>query len=261
MSRYGETEDEFTAKINQQKQLLIQQTMNAPFLQMVGFDKVFNKQSDLSTLKIVNLRDQNVSSAGSCTELGQKCPNIEELDISKNLISSWKEIFDIGQQLPKLHWLNVSENFMTIPENYTDYRFPNIRTLICGSMELTWNDVLKIVSVFPNIEEFRVPNNHITNLSLVDNFQDLKLLDLEGNLIGSWDEVCKLRTALNLEQLNIENIGISSIRFSETVPKVSIFRSLRKLCIVNNLINDVSYTLSWSNFVTFTLFSGSLLGN
>lgn len=43
-SRYGNEEDEFTARINQQQLLKMQQEIKAPFLQLVGFDDIINKQ-------------------------------------------------------------------------------------------------------------------------------------------------------------------------------------------------------------------------
>lgn len=43
-SRYGKRDDELTAKINQQKLLKLQQEINAPFVELVGFDDVTEKQ-------------------------------------------------------------------------------------------------------------------------------------------------------------------------------------------------------------------------
>lgn len=35
------------------------------------------------------------------------CPNITELDLSKNLFCNWNEIFIICKQLKYLYWLNL----------------------------------------------------------------------------------------------------------------------------------------------------------
>lgn len=43
-SRYGSKDDELSAKINTQKLLKLQQEMNAPFVQLVGFDDITEKQ-------------------------------------------------------------------------------------------------------------------------------------------------------------------------------------------------------------------------
>lgn len=42
--RYGYSDDEQTCKQNEQQLLKFQKDINAPFLQLVGFDKVAKKQ-------------------------------------------------------------------------------------------------------------------------------------------------------------------------------------------------------------------------
>lgn len=214
--------------------------MNAPFLEMVGFDKVFHKQSDFVSLRIVNLRDQGINSAGPPLKLGETCPNIEELDISKNLLGSWNDILGICRQLPKLEWLNVSENLLEMPETLSNERFPNMKVLICGSMNLDWGNVCQLADIFPALEEFRAPHNKIQGLSPVEEiFTKLKLFDLEGNKLESWSVICNLGNLPELEQLILEDVGVQAVLFEGDAPKVSIFRTLKKICLVKNLINEV----------------------
>lgn len=125
-TRYGERDDELTAKIKEQQLLMFQQSINAPFLELVGFDKIVDKQrlvfvlvfviilnrdysvfSDFNSLEVVNVRLQNVTSIGTPYELNSFCPNIREIDISKNLLCSWQQVFDICSQLKHLFWINV----------------------------------------------------------------------------------------------------------------------------------------------------------
>jgi len=153
----------------------------------------------------------------------------------KNLLIDWSQIFNICSQLEHLQWLNVSENLLKIPEDYHKYLFPNLKVLICGMMQLTCSDVLQLSKVFPNVEELRVPHNNIDTLDTTfKDFMELKLLDLEGNQIHKWDEICKLVVITSLEQINLENTGISKIKFDGS----NIFQNLKKIIISNNGIND-----------------------
>lgn len=61
--------------------------------------------SDFKNLKVAFARMQNVSSVGM--DLKELCPNIRELDISKNLISNWNTVFLVCEQLEQLEWLNL----------------------------------------------------------------------------------------------------------------------------------------------------------
>lgn len=104
--RYGLIDDEL-AGIDRDEVSSLKKEINAPFLEMVGFSKVNRKQSKFDELKIVWLREQCVSHAGEPGELEELCPNLEELDLSRNLINSWKMVADICSQLCSLMRLNV----------------------------------------------------------------------------------------------------------------------------------------------------------
>ena len=105
-TRYGFVNDEL-AGIDRDNLSSLQKEINAPFLEMVGFSKVNKKQSTFDQLKIVCLREQCVGDAGNPGELSELCSSITELDLSKNLISSWKTVAEICSQLPHLSRLNV----------------------------------------------------------------------------------------------------------------------------------------------------------
>lgn len=74
---------------------------------MVGFSKVNKQQSTFEELKIICVQAQCISNAGLPGELATLCPRVEELDLSQNLINTWKIIAEICIQLPVLAQLNV----------------------------------------------------------------------------------------------------------------------------------------------------------
>lgn len=104
--RYGFVDDEL-AGIDRDSIASVQKSINAPFVEMVGFSKVNKKQSKFDQLIIVCLQDQCISSAGYPGELAGLCSKIEELDLSHNLINSWKIIAEICTELRILQQLNV----------------------------------------------------------------------------------------------------------------------------------------------------------
>ncbi|KAG5892920.1 hypothetical protein JTB14_006235 [Gonioctena quinquepunctata] len=239
-SRYGYMENESLAQRNREEMQKFQQKTNAPFLQFVGLEKVGHKQSNFQFLEIVDVRLQNVSTSGPPKELNRLFPKIREIDLSKNLLFSWTEIFNICSQLKRLYWLNTSENLLSIPENYQEYTFPNISILICGHMRLTWEDVLKISTVFPNIQELRVPFNQITDISIppVHNFKKLLYLDLEGNCIQHWTRIENLAVIQSLEHLSIEDTKLENIKFADDSVPIEGFSNLAQLNLNNNLISE-----------------------
>ncbi|CAH2002582.1 unnamed protein product [Acanthoscelides obtectus] len=240
-SRYGCVEDDTTAKLNEQTMLKFQQDINAPFLQLVGFDKVADKQRDFNSLQVVSVRSMNVNGIGEASnELKRLFPNIREIDLSRSLLSSWTDVFSICAQLDSLSLLNVSENILELPLNYEKYKFPQISMLVCGQMHLNWANVKKLAQVFPSIKELRVPYNNITDLSTPkeNNFKDLQTLDLDGNDIRLWSKVNKLKAIRNLKHLIVENIKLQSIQFEEDNTPIDDFPNLNILNINENQISE-----------------------
>jgi Leucine-rich repeat (LRR) protein len=73
--------------------------------------KVFNicifLYSQFEKLKVVSLRKHDVNGPGEQGELLKLCPNIQELDLSRNLLHSWQSVARIADQLKHLRVLDI----------------------------------------------------------------------------------------------------------------------------------------------------------
>lgn len=61
----------------------------------------------LSTLRVVGLAEQCIESAGEPNEILEAKLSIEDLDLSRNLISNWDAVSKITVQLPNLSILRL----------------------------------------------------------------------------------------------------------------------------------------------------------
>ncbi|EFN86898.1 tubulin-specific chaperone E [Harpegnathos saltator] len=242
--RYGLIDDDL-AGIDREEVSNLKKEINAPFLELVGFSKVNKKQSKFDQLKIVWLREQCVSNAGESKELEELCPNLEELDISRNLINSWKIIADICSQLHSLARLDVSENHLPVEEDVVALKnsFSTVKHLTIARMNYNWSDIQQCLSMFPSIEELSVSFNIVTTIEdipLRTNLIKIVTLILEGNLISNSDEILKLGSLPCLEYLNLNSNKIDGIRFpsSTSTDKTVLFPSLRQLHISENHISE-----------------------
>ncbi|XP_076619863.1 glyoxalase 1 isoform X1 [Colletes latitarsis] len=243
-TRYGLINDEL-AGIDRDTLISLQKGMNAPFLEVVGFSKVNRKQSKFDQLKIVWLRDQYVSNAGNIGELEELCPNLEELDISRNLINSWQIVANICCQLHSLVRLNISENYLPIEENMEELSnsFLMVQHLIMTRMNYNWLDIQQCMHMFPSLQGLSISFNIISTLQKPlegDNLMKIHTLMLEGNLISSWDEILKLGSLSCLEYLNLNLNKIDKIRFPSVEPtaKTPAFPALRQLHLSQNNISE-----------------------
>lgn len=239
-AKYGNEESDIVKRIHEQQIISLQRSIKAPFIEFVGFDKVSNKQGKFEALEIISARGQNVSTLGAPSQLNTLFQNIQQLDLSRNLLTSWGTVFDVCRQLEQLFWLNVGENLLSFPEEPPPV-FPKITVLICGHMRLSWQDIKRLSLSFPNINELRANDNNIDQLDTESgHFQNLEILDLERNPIGQWQEVMKLNSIKGLQELNIAGIELGKIDFGPGWAKTDCFRNLSKLCLSDNAINDVS---------------------
>ncbi len=60
-----------------------------------------------SALLEVALAIREIESAGPDREISRTCPNVEDLDLSSNLLKSWNDIATICVQLPRLNVLRL----------------------------------------------------------------------------------------------------------------------------------------------------------
>uniref|UniRef100_A0A8D0HNV8 Tubulin-specific chaperone E n=1 Tax=Sphenodon punctatus TaxID=8508 RepID=A0A8D0HNV8_SPHPU len=137
-------------------------------VELVGFDSIKEKQKQLNKLIDISVRECAVSHAGPKEEIKRTCPNIMQMDLSKNLLSSWEKVIDIAYQTENLEILNLSENKMKFPSAPASAFtvFCKLRVLALNLTGVTWTEVMHFTL------HFIVPFNVL---------QTLKILDLSNN--------------------------------------------------------------------------------
>lgn len=85
----------------------------------VGFDKIRKQLADLEELRIVLLDGLRISGVLSsydqpkdhviqaAPKIATTCPNVIELDLSRNLLSHWRDVWSICNQLKRLQRLRL----------------------------------------------------------------------------------------------------------------------------------------------------------
>ncbi|KAG6463920.1 hypothetical protein O3G_MSEX014154 [Manduca sexta] len=239
---YGDREDETVAAhrrtvINEWKR-----EMGAPFIEMVGFEKIHQKQK-FDRLLEVCVHDQNVAKAGDVASL---CPNVRSLDVSCNLFSNWREVIQLSAQLPDLRELDVSKNRMAIdiPEetlSQLSINFAKLEKINVSVCDYEWPDLLSLSHLWPKVGEIIAAYNRIQKIPFPGvTLRSLTILRLDGNPIDSWREVMNLGQLRNLQTLSLNECLIEEIRFNDKPggQKVDVFENLEVLFLSRNRIND-----------------------
>ncbi|KAI9472262.1 MAG: hypothetical protein EXX96DRAFT_642823 [Benjaminiella poitrasii] len=199
-----------------------------------GFEKIQRSQRQLSNLKIVGLAEQFVAFAGTPNEIMSAQLTIEDLDLSRNLISNWDTISDIVSQLPHLIILRINQLQLASPQPTQRFNLTNLRTLALNETLISWKDIELLAPSLTHLEDLQLGGNQISELSSV-HFPQLKCLNLENNLIRDWQQVIKLGTLPKLEILFLNDNQLGAIE-KPTTNKM--FSKLLFLRIERNAIDD-----------------------
>ncbi|KAK1798508.1 hypothetical protein P4O66_006809 [Electrophorus voltai] len=216
-------------------------TIATKTVKMVGFESIVEKQR-VENLKEIVLTNCEVSGPGPENEIRENTPNAVSLDLSQNLLSSWKTVAAITEQLEQLQILRLNHNRLSIISNPSSltYAFSQLRVLSLNSCAVTWPQVLQCASMWPKIEELFLSDNEITELQRpVDVLQGLKVLDLSNNNLVQ-ESLQQISNLSRLETLNLSSTGLSVIHFSVALPgaKTAMFPALRILLLHDNKITE-----------------------
>jgi tubulin-specific chaperone E len=199
----------------------------------VGWDKVSKMLCNLYALKEAGLANYGISnSGGEPGEIASICPSIIDLDLSKNIFSSWKNVGSTVCELSNLHSLRLNYCRMSLiaPD---DGAFNAVKVLTLSHSMVQFEELNQIMEWFPNLDELHVASNGIKaiNITNMENWSRLKQLNLEYNNIA-WDQVMNLSQLPSLQILNLNSNAITQLT------KVQGFTSLTELKISENAINS-----------------------
>ncbi|KAI9644933.1 hypothetical protein NHQ30_006967 [Ciborinia camelliae] len=189
----------------------------------VGFAKIAEQQARVHELKVVLVDGQCINRAH--TELhtmgayatsaiptravdltiGEACPSIIELDLSRNLFEALGEVEKICEQLKNLKTLRLNGNRLrelntVMPESIVEV-FGMIKTLELDTTLIDWNDLcilmqrfISTISLSASSNGFKTLNTPIANCSLTS-------LTLEYNEFASLTDLEVLTQLTSLESL------------------------------------------------------------
>ncbi|XP_053377364.1 tubulin-specific chaperone cofactor E-like protein [Mercenaria mercenaria] len=164
----------------------------------------------------LTLDNLQISSAGDGKEIIELCGHVSELDLTKNVITDWKEVFCILEHVPHLHFLNLTMN--PLDDDTWDCglqkQFPNLKDIVLNSTGVSWSLVAKLLSCFPNLTELHVSLNKYKMVDFPAEFVHKSLIKLFVNKseIENWTEISKLGVAFPcLQTLNIIDNGICEL--------------------------------------------------
>ncbi|KAI5780439.1 hypothetical protein EDC01DRAFT_710654 [Geopyxis carbonaria] len=199
----------------------------------VGFDKINQKLSCLKDLKIILLDGLQIEREGEVELIAKTCPNIEDLNLSRNRFEKLQSVADICSALPNLKSLRISGNRFSSLEVSSAEPFVNIKDLEIENILPTWDELTHLMTLFPNIAKLRATYNGFSSIPSAPFPSPLKVLDLGNNVIKQLSSVSPLSALPNLTTLILAHNSISSL----CIPPPTVFPRLQHLDVSYNAIS------------------------
>ncbi|KAL2005838.1 hypothetical protein VTN00DRAFT_10331 [Thermoascus crustaceus] len=216
----------------------------------VGFEKIRKQLAELQELKIVLLDGLRIAGVlASDAEESEKrdealrdiektCPKIIELDLSRNLLRRWVDVWDICRQLKQLRLLKLNGNRFDAVD--TDLTFDGITELHLDETLLSWDEIAALSCQFLSLTSLAASTNQISTISTPLS-STIRSLTLENNEIETLSSINHIASLPNLERLSLRGNYISTVSPGKDDTPFQFPRTLRFLDVSHNNINSWSF--------------------
>ncbi|KAJ3013566.1 hypothetical protein HKX48_005677 [Thoreauomyces humboldtii] len=212
-------------------------------VETVGWDKVAKKVAQLGSLREVGLAERMVAGGRRRGQtdrgaIARTCPEIEDLDLSRNLLGWWRDVADICDELVSLRSLRLAHNrFAVVNEDDAtrmEGAFPKLKALTLLGTHMPWTEAEAVQKWLPSLDELHFGFNRLATFpTSVVGFDVLRVLNLENNNLSSWTEIRKLAHLPVLATLMLNHNNITTI---DPPSSATEFRTLQSLSISDNRI-------------------------
>ena len=205
----------------------------------VSSDGIQQRKSYLNKLTTASLHGMFVRDGACDGDIAPYVASLTDLDLSMNLLTEWSEVAMIINQMPQMKVLNVSDNRLNLPHQGISV-FCDIQVLYLNRMEYDWANVSCCAQFFTHLRQLHVCYNQIDSIEnvLYLPFTEMRLLNIEGNPITSWNALLPLGDLPQLQTLIANECGLTSVRFPGSVTPSDCFSALESLSISRNEIAD-----------------------
>ncbi|KAK4983376.1 hypothetical protein LTR66_008844 [Elasticomyces elasticus] len=136
----------------------------------IGFVKIRRQQAHLQNLRTVVVDGMRIAMfdrgvGGDASDIRQTCPNVTELDLSRNLLETWSNITQITSSMPALTSLSASNNNLGCLTDFTPTSTLTTITLENNAFEKLTD--LSPLAKLRLLQKLVLKNNQISAIPLV----------------------------------------------------------------------------------------------
>ena len=232
---YGSQGNDFNKFVDQGLEMdnFIQTNKKIINIELVGKEKAVKEFSEFKRMICIDLTNSYVRDLGN--NLSDLIPRVQELQLTKTLLTKWTEILNLLTLLPRLTMLNFSENILEFDDKFDEEikKFSSgekklrLNSLVLNKCGLELYSLIKLCPIFINLESLYLMGNLINNeiyekseqKEFIDknieeihkNIPKLKYLSLEKNRIQQFFFGYKIFKSPVLKYINLNQNLIQKI--------------------------------------------------
>ena len=232
---YGSQGNDFNKFVDQGLEMdnFIQTNKKIINIELVGKEKAVKEFSEFKRMICIDLTNSYVRDLGN--NLSDLIPRVQELQLTKTLLTKWTEILNLLTLLPRLTMLNFSENLLEFDDKFDEEikKFSSgekklrLNSLVLNKCGLELYSLIKLCPIFINLESLYLMGNLINNeiyekseqKEFIDknieeihkNIPKLKYLSLEKNRIQQFFFGYKIFKSPVLKYINLNQNLIQKI--------------------------------------------------
>jgi hypothetical protein len=214
-----------------------------------GVQITVNKEIPMEDLTVVSLKCLLLENAGDTGEIREKCPKIQELDISETNIFDWKEVVAIVSQLEvifiqQLAFLDISRLRFDLDSIQDLGEFKSLKSLVLGRSNLPGEKLRTISRTFPELVSLELRGSvlDLTSTFLDSAFAKLIKLNLAFCKLNDFSELLSLAQYENLAELKLCNNPIRNLRYDNG------FLKLKKMNLEGTGLADLASVFLMNQF-------------
>ncbi|XP_076037456.1 tubulin folding cofactor E like protein mlt [Oratosquilla oratoria] len=156
----------------------------------------------------------DIDNAGDEEEVERKCEGVRELDLSKNKLKDWIEVFKILRHLPALSFLNLSFNqFESSVITAESIDLSQLTRLVLNGTTLPWKDLHALLEQIPRLEELHVCMNGYNSVQKGEKpYNSVNRIHFSCNPVNDWKQLEALGSMFpGMEALILAECPIDSL--------------------------------------------------
>jgi hypothetical protein len=162
------------------------------------------------------------------SDIYETCPRITELDLSRNLFRTFREVAAICEQLEQVKTLRIDGNRFSsvsmtpIEAQHFNLIFGKVESLSLESTLLGWEETVRICACFPALKTLSISGNEFDRLETksydvsLEKFPAITSIKLESNTFTSLSDIALLKTIPSLRHIILKYNSISAVNTSQT---------------------------------------------